>query len=168
MVSARVSGVVQTIHAASGDPAEIVINAGLGLGEGIVSGAVGADQIAVSKEGDLQHGPLRFHYIVGDKAEQVVFDASSGSGTVRTETLYHQRHRPALEYVELLEIVALASRLESTYHYPLDIEFALEGDRLWVLQARPVPSHEAIRRETLERYPLADAYARSVQKEDAS
>ena len=167
MVASRVSGVVQTIHAAAGDPGEIVINAGLGLGEGIVSGAVGADLITVSKEGDLERGPLRFHYIVGDKAEQVVFDASAGAGTVRTETLYHQRHRPALEYVELQEIVAIASRLEAAYHYPLDIEFALEGDRLWVLQARPVPAHEALRKETLERHPLAEAYARSVQEEDA-
>ncbi|RPI66467.1 MAG: hypothetical protein EHM47_16580, partial [Ignavibacteriales bacterium] len=63
MVWSRISGVLQTINVAKGDLKEIVINAGLGLGEGIVSGAVAADQIIVKKEGDLIKGPLHFNYI---------------------------------------------------------------------------------------------------------
>lgn len=151
MVDSRVSGVVQTVHAAASDASEMVINVGLGLGEGIVSGAVGADQIVVSKEGDLEKGPLRFRYVVGDKAEMVVRDEARGGGTRRVETRYHQRRRAALEYVELLEIVGTAVRLESAYGYPLDIEFALEEDRLSVLQARPVPGHAALYREEKRR-----------------
>jgi pyruvate,water dikinase len=166
MVASRVSGVVQTIHAAAEDPGELVVNAGLGLGEGIVSGAVGADQITVSKEGDLARGPLRFHYVVGDKAEQVVFDPSRGAGTLRRESRYHQRYRPALEYVELLDIVGTASRLETAYGHPLDIEFALEGDRVFVLQARPVPEHAALVRETLERFPLVGESTRPAREEE--
>jgi pyruvate,water dikinase len=151
MVDSRVSGVVQTVHAAESDAGEIVINAGLGLGEGVVSGAVGADQITVSKEGDLEKGPLRFRYVVGDKAEMVVRDEARGGGTRRVETRYHQRRRAALEYVELLEIVGTAARLEAAYGYPLDIEFALEEDRLSVLQARPVPGQAALFREEKRR-----------------
>jgi len=154
MARARVAGVLQTIHVANGDPREIVVNAGLGLGEGIVAGSVGADLITVSKDGDLEHGPLRFRYLTAEKRHQVVFDRRSGSGTVRVETAYHQRLRPALEYVELLELVGCAARLEAAFGFPVDVEFAIEGSRLLLLQVRPVPVHAATLRETLERHPL--------------
>jgi len=159
IVWSRVSGVLLTINVGKGDLQEIQINAGLGLGEGIVSGIVAADQITVSKEGDLASGDLRFTYVTADKQERVVFNRCAGSGTVRAETLYHQRLRPALEYVELCELVRVASRLEAAYGYPLDIEFALEDSRLWILQARPVATFLAVFQETVERRPLAVAVA---------
>jgi pyruvate,water dikinase len=153
-VHSRVSGVLQTINAARGDLKEIVINAGSGLGEGVVSGLVAADQIIVSREGDLQNDPLHFNYITADKKEQVFFNQKAGFGTVLMPTLYHQRFRPALEYVELCELVAIASRLEDAYGYPLDIEFGIEGTRLWILQVRPVPTFLPALKETIEHYPI--------------
>jgi pyruvate,water dikinase len=137
----------------------MVVNAGLGLGEGIVSGTVAADHVVVAKEGDLERGPLRFRYVTADKREQVVFNRRVGFGTLRTECLYHQRLRPALEYVELCELVRHAARLEAAYGYPLDIEFGIEGTRLFILQARPVATFLSALRETLERHPLAVAEA---------
>ena len=154
MVWARAAGVLHTINLAEGRLREMVINAGLGLGEGIVSGAVAADQVIVSKPAAGSDAPLRFRYITNDKRERVVFDAGFGSGTARVPTLYHQRLRPALEYVELCEIVGAAARLESAYRQPLDIEFAIEGMRVWLLQVRPVPAALAAWRETIDRHPL--------------
>ncbi len=151
----RVAGVLQTVNAAEGEVREMVINAGLGLGEGIVSGAVAADYVVVSKDGDLEQGPLRFRYVTGDKREKVVFNRREGLGTVRVESLYHQRLRPALEYVELLELVRAAARLEAAYGYPLDLEFGIEGSRLRILQVRPVATTLPVMGETLERYPLS-------------
>jgi len=151
----RVSGVVQTANVAEGRMREIVVNAGLGIGEGIVSGTVGADLIVVSKEGDA--GPdalLRFRYVTNDKREKVVYDARRGSGTVRIETLYHERFRPALEYTELCDLVRAARRLENAYAIPLDIEFGIEGVALRILQARPVATFAATLRETAEKWPL--------------
>ncbi len=150
----RVSGVLQTVNVAEDEPAEIVINVGLGLGEGIVSGTVAADHVVVAKEGDLQRGPLRFRYVTADKREQVTFDRRAGVGTARVECLYHQRLRPALEYVELAELVAAASRLEAAYGYPLDLEFGIEETRLFVLQARPVATFVSLLQDALERHPL--------------
>jgi phosphohistidine swiveling domain-containing protein len=155
MVSSRVSGVLQTVNVAEGQLGEMVVNAGLGLGEGIVSGTVAADHVVVMKEGDLERGPLRFRYVTADKREQVVFNARTGYGTARVECLYHQGLRPALEYVELSELVRVAARLEAAYGHPLDLEFGIEGSRLYVLQARPVATFLSVLRETLERRPLA-------------
>ena len=154
IVWSRVSGVLQTVNVAEGEPREMVANVGLGLGEGIVSGTVAADHVVVAKQGDLQRGPLRFRYVTADKRERVIFDRRAGFGTTRAECLYHQRLRPALEYVELAELVGVAARLETAYGYPLDIEFGIEGSRLSVLQARPVATFFALVQDTLERHPL--------------
>ncbi len=154
MVLSRVAGVLQTVNVAEDKLNEVVINAGLGLGEGIVSGTVAADLIIVAKTDDLQEAPLRFRYITADKQERVVLNARAGFGTIRVQTLYHQRLRPALEYIELVELVRIADRLEAAYGYPLDIEFGIEGARIWILQARPVGTFPAIIRETMQHYPL--------------
>ena len=154
MVNSRVSGVLQTVNIPRGNLREMVINAGLGLGEGVVSGTVAADQVTVSKETDPEKEPLRFSYITSDKTEQIVFNRHAGFGTVRSQTLYHQRLRPALEYVELCQLVRIATSLEKAYGYPLDIEFGIEGNRLWLLQARPVASFSSVLNETIEHFPL--------------
>jgi phosphoenolpyruvate synthase/pyruvate phosphate dikinase len=122
----------------------MVIDVGLGLGEGVVSGRVAADHVTVSKDEDPGTGPLAFRYLTADKRERVVFDAAAGAGTVRADVLSHERLRPALEYAELVELVEAATRLESAFGYPLDIEFGFEGEALRILQVRPVPGSEAV------------------------
>jgi pyruvate,water dikinase len=165
MVDARASGVLHTVYAAAGQLREMVVNVGLGLGEGIVSGTVDVDQVLVAKQGDLLRGDLQLRYRIGDKREQVVLDRERGSGTRRQETRYHQRFRAALEYAELCDLVRAAARLEEAFVQPLDVEFALEGQSLFVLQARPIPLCDAAWRETLARHPLHPAPAPAPVKE---
>ncbi len=155
MVGARVSGVLQTVNVARGDLRELLINVSLGLGEGIVSGLVAADLVTVVKDFTTGEDPTHLNYLTNDKPEQMVFDHRRGWGTRLEETLYHQRLRPALEYFELCEIVAKACALENGYGYPLDIEFAIEDDRLWLLQARPIATFRAELRKTVEHFPLS-------------
>jgi phosphohistidine swiveling domain-containing protein len=148
----RVSGVIQTVNAAEEGTREIIVNAGLGMGEGIVSGAVGADLIVISKERGLEAGaPLRMRYITNDKREKVVFNEGRGGGTIRVEALYHERFRPALEYAELAELARVSLVLERSYAMPLDIEFGVEGSELRLLQVRPVATTSAVLRDTAER-----------------
>ncbi|HEY0590280.1 MAG TPA: PEP/pyruvate-binding domain-containing protein [Thermoanaerobaculia bacterium] len=153
MLDARAAGVIHTVNVAERHFREMVINAGLGLGEGVVSGRVAADTVVVAKEG-IGEGNLRFRYLTADKRERVVFNSRLGSGTAVVETLHHQRLRPALEYVEIWELVRAAARLEAAYRYPLDIEFAIEGTAVWLLQVRPLPTPFAAWRDTVERWPL--------------
>ncbi len=154
IVHSRISGVIQTVNVGRNDMREIIINAGLGLGEGIVSGTVSADQITVSKGPDPNKEHLQFTYVTADKKEYVVFNKHTGLGTIRCSAPYHKRLRPALEYVELCELVSKALELEMSYGYPLDIEFGLEGTNIWILQVRPIPSFLTAVQETIQKYPL--------------
>jgi hypothetical protein len=149
MVDARAAGVVYSAAAVAADPRELVLNVGLGLGEGVVSGVVEVDQVTVLKR-SADDAELRFAYRVGDKDQQVVFDAQRGEGTAVAPTLYHQRLRPALEYADLRELVDVALRLEHVLGQPLDIEFAFEGSALSILQVRPIPVFHAAYRELLK------------------
>ncbi len=156
MVDSRVAGVVLTVDAVAGEMRELVVNVGLGLGQGIVSGTVDADEIHIART-DRRGGPLQLRYRVGDKRERCVFDATRGSGTRRIETVFHQRLRPALEYTELETLVETALDLEAAFFEPLDLEFALEGSNLYILQARPLPLFRTALDETLQRYPLKES-----------
>ena len=163
MVRSRISGVVQTINVAESRPCELVINVGLGLGEGIVRGAVAADHVVVAKE-SVDDAALRFRYLTADKRTRIVVDDRFGAGTTMVETLAHQRLRPALEYPELVELVTAALRLEAAYAQPLDIEFAFEGADLRILQVRPVPAARAAWCDTFERFPFGAASRRPEER----
>ena len=81
LIPSRVSGVLQTINAAEENPGEMVINAGLGLGQGIVSGRITGDQIFVEKDRKTMENPdeqLKFHYFTREKMTQAVFNKWEG------------------------------------------------------------------------------------------
>ncbi len=76
----RVSGVLTTINVGEGRMREMVVNGGLGLGEGIVSGEVGADLVVVAKEEEPDDGPLRFRYLTNDKRREGRFRPQTRAG----------------------------------------------------------------------------------------
>jgi hypothetical protein len=159
MVQARVAGVLHTASVAAAELREMLLNAGLGLGSGIVSGEVGVDEVRIVKAPDPDAPVVDVHYIIGDKSERFVFDDQRGTGTRRTATLFHQRFRAALEYGEVLELARIGARLEAAFGQPLDIEFALAGERIHVLQARPIPLFGRALDDTLRSYPLQVEHA---------
>jgi len=142
------------MNTASGNPDEIIVNVGLGLGEGIVSGVVAADQITIIKDAGIENGDLKFNYLTGDKKEQMVFDSEKGFGVKLVETLYHQRFRAAIEYTELCDLCSLSLKLEQTFGYPLDIEFAFDEYEIKILQVRPIPLFFNTLTETVSQFPL--------------
>lgn len=152
MVDARVSGVLQTVSLARGELDEMLVSVGLGLGEGIVSGVVDADQIFVVKSRKGEDAPLRFRYRVADKRSRAVFDTRRGQGTRLEETAYHQRLRPALDYTDLCELVRVARQLEVFFAQPLDIEFAFDESQLRLLQARPIAVFHSALEQTATRF----------------
>jgi hypothetical protein len=148
------AGVLQTVNLARGEPLEIVINVGLGLGEGVVRGTVAVDVFTVAKDDEPDGGALRMRCVTGEKTQKVVFNRTAGRGTIQVDTRHHERLRPALEHAELRELVRAARRLEEAYGHPLDIEFAVEAGRLWILQVRPVSAWLGLLRDAVERRPL--------------
>jgi phosphoenolpyruvate synthase/pyruvate phosphate dikinase len=141
MVEARASGVIFTASPAA-RARQMVLNVGLGLGEGVVSGLSEVDLVLIERPSQPDR-PLDLEYKVADKRHRVVLAPESPRGISVAEVSYHRRFRPALEALEIEEIYAAALQLENVFRHPLDIEFACEGAHLRILQARPVPVFHA-------------------------
>ncbi len=123
MIPAEVAGVVNT----NGAGADIEIEAAYGLGETVVSGTVTPDRYIVRVDGGEA---LVLHQTVSQQSEQLT---SSGWSSVAKEA----QSRPKLEADKVLELAALASRLEDHFGAALDIEWAMFGNNISLVQARP-------------------------------
>ncbi|MFI7117448.1 phosphoenolpyruvate synthase [Amycolatopsis sp. NPDC049868] len=131
MIAADRSGVIFTADPRSGDRDRLVVEAVFGQGEAIVSGAVEPDTYLVAKE-DLRLVSAR----VGSKSHKII--AEVGGGDVKVALPAQAAGRRVLDDSAVLELARLATRIEDHYGIPQDIEFALAGKEIWVVQSRPV------------------------------
>lgn len=133
LVSADAAGVMFTLNPINGGRDEIVINATLGLGEALVSGMVTPDQFTL----DAATGRVR-SATVGSKA-RVLRAAADGDG-VREEAgddVAGAETRACIGDAELAQLYLLAQRILALYGgVPQDIEWAIEGGRVQILQVR--------------------------------
>ncbi|MGB5222218.1 MAG: PEP/pyruvate-binding domain-containing protein, partial [Polyangiales bacterium] len=131
MVPAEVSGVLFTVNPLTGDGGEVVINAAYGLGSQVVEGRVTPDTYRIDKA----TGQLRDR-MIGDKAQQTLLERSGGVREVEVPPA--DRARPALADPQLLHLNDLANRIENHFGDARDVEWAIAGQQVYVLQARPI------------------------------
>ncbi|WP_448004775.1 phosphoenolpyruvate synthase [Agromyces bauzanensis] len=125
------SGVMFTVDPSTGARDRLVIEAALGLGEVVVSGAVEPDTYIVAKD-----GPRLLSTRIGHQSHRLV---ASASGTVDREELEGAAaHGRVLTDEEVLDVARLGLQVEEHYGEPQDTEWAYSGGRLWMLQSRPV------------------------------
>ena len=138
MADSEVSGVAFTQDPVSGDSSRLVVNAAFGLGEGVVSGRVAPDQFVVGKALGREVLPA----MVSDKKLAIV-RGKDGVGTEEHKMPPEWRRRRSMSPAKLEKLNAVALALESHFGYALDIEFGFVGDKLFILQARPVTNAAA-------------------------
>ncbi len=132
MVPADVSGVLFTANPSTGARDELIVNAGFGLGEAIVSGEVTPDTYVLDRE-SLEVKETR----LGTKEVMVVPD--DGQRTTTLDVPEARRGEPALSEALLGELGALGVRVEEHFGgVPQDIEWAVADGTVWLLQARPI------------------------------
>jgi pyruvate,water dikinase len=124
MVFPEVSGIMFTADPVTGHRHTVSIDAGFGLGEAIVSGIVTAD---LYKERDKQI----IHKQIAKK-EKGIFPLPHG-GTETRKLPPELQQKQALPDQKILELAALGRRIEKHYGSEQDIEWCLEGDRIYIL-----------------------------------
>ncbi|MFZ5482457.1 MAG: PEP/pyruvate-binding domain-containing protein [Myxococcota bacterium] len=122
MIEGEASGVMFT--ATPEDPERVLISAGVGLGEGVVQGAVACDtwRVGETVEGDVAKKDTAMRLVDGAVREVPVADPAA----------------PAITEAQVRALADLGRRVERDFGRPMDVEWTVEGDRLWLLQARPV------------------------------
>ncbi|WNB84633.1 PEP/pyruvate-binding domain-containing protein [Cellulomonas sp. ATA003] len=142
LVAADHAGVMFTADPVTGDRTRIVIDSNPGLGEAVVSGLV-----------TPQHTVLDIHARIVERRagrqEVVLVPQGDGSGprAVPGGSL------PGLPDSDLTRLAEVGRRATAHFGRPQDIEWAIQGAHLWVLQARPMTAlpPPPIRLTTLQR-----------------
>jgi pyruvate,water dikinase len=124
------SGVMFTVDPVRRRRDQMVIEAVHGLGESVVSGMVTPDHYIVSREGELKRAQVSTQTLAIVAAEQggvheLALDPAVGGARVLSDG-------------ELADLAQMGSKLEELFGAPQDVEWAFEGERLYLLQSRPV------------------------------
>jgi pyruvate,water dikinase len=149
MVNANKAGVMFTVHPATGAKDRLIIEAGWGLGEGVVSGSVTPDHYIIDKTNE--------ELLEKEIAKKdIMFVKDKDDRTVKAPTPKELQTRQVLTEVELVKITKLGKLLESHYNKPQDVEWAIEGDSdPYLVQTRPITvlyeKEEAVKEEEKEK-----------------
>jgi pyruvate,water dikinase len=130
LVPADVAGILFTANPVTGARGQMMINAAWGLGEAIVGGQVTPDTIIINK----QTGAIASQ----DIASKEVMTVRVSGGTRQEPVPAEKRMRAALQPAQAAELVRLGVKIEQLYGQPMDIEWAMCDQRIFILQARPI------------------------------
>ncbi|WP_344091192.1 PEP/pyruvate-binding domain-containing protein [Microbacterium deminutum] len=127
LIPADIAGVLFSADPVTGERDRIVIDSSPGLGEAVVSGLVTPDHVVLdSQDRVVEHRTGR---------TEVVIRPADGGGTVADHS---STTGAAPTPAQRGELVAAGRAIAALFGVPQDIEWAFAGDRLWILQARPL------------------------------
>jgi pyruvate,water dikinase len=130
LVPADAAGILFTANPLTGARDQLMINAAWGLGEAIVSGLVTPDTIVIDRAS---------RKIVQQQISQKdVMTVRTADGTREEATPAAQRAEPTLSPAQAAELAEIGVRIETLYGQPMDIEWAIQDGRIFVVQARPI------------------------------
>ena len=109
MVESEISGIIFSVHPVTQNRDQIVIEAGFGLGEAIVSGKITPDTYVVEKN------------------SWNILDKNINKGEIQK-----------LSDEEIIELAKLATKIEKHFGFPVDIEWAKEKKIFYITQSRPI------------------------------
>lgn len=130
MVQSEVSGIAFTVHPVTEDYNQMIIEAGFGLGEAIVSGSITPDSYVVLKS-DLSIQDVH----IADQTRKYVYTGQNNEW-VPVEPALQSLQK--LDSKHLLLLAELCLKIERHYGFPCDIEWAMEQEQLFITQSRPI------------------------------
>jgi pyruvate,water dikinase len=130
MLQSDSAGVAFSIHPVSQNKSQVVIEAGLGLGEAVVSGEITPDTYIVDKKS----GRILEKHI--SKQSKKLVQGESGSSEWQQINGSDQK----LPDEKMQELCHTLERLEKLYGFPVDTEWMMKDDDLFIMQARPITS----------------------------
>lgn len=127
MIPAEISGVAFGADPNKSYKKSKIVSAVYGLGEGLVSGKLNADNYAFSDG--------KWTSTISEKNQKLSYDGNQ----LKYQDLEEDRKRKAtLNQEKLEEISSILDQLEKLYGSPQDIEFCYADDELFLLQSRPI------------------------------
>ena len=131
-IDSESSGVLFTVNPSTNNKEEIVIEAGWGLGETVVSGSITPDMYVISKSsGKMKEKKINF------QEWKLALDDNLRK-TVRKDLTPERGKSQKVSDEKILELADLGKKIEEHYGRPQDIEFAIETNKVYIVQSRPI------------------------------
>ena len=140
MVNSEISGIVFSVHPVTEDRNQIIIEAGFGLGEAIVSGSITPDSYVVEKE------PRKIIDINIATQTRGLYRVQNG-GNEWLEIKEPRASSQVLSEGQILEFSNIILGIETHYGFPCDIEWAYENKRFYIVQSRPITTLKNVANE---------------------
>lgn len=134
VLNAVAAGVLYTMHPVTGQEDQVVVNVVPGLAAGLVDGSMTPDQFTLDWESSTARARVR-ERVVATKRRAMRLGVE---GVVECDLALSERDRPSVTDEVLEALVQTGKQVEGAWAQPVDIEWALDEQGLWLLQARPV------------------------------
>ena len=131
MIQSEVSGICFTVHPVTKDKNQMIIEAGYGLGEAIVSGQITPDLYVIHKD-DYTIIDIN----IAEQEKKIVKDPSGGNHWVEIEK--NERGKQKLNAGQISELAKICLNIEKHYGFPCDIEWGFIQNKFYILQSRPI------------------------------
>lgn len=132
MVQSDVAGVAFTVHPVTKNKNQMIIEAGYGLGEAVVSGSITPDSYIIDKK-DFSIIDMNIA-----NQERKIVQKSRAGGTSWMKVLNSDREKQKLTGSQIKELAKICLNIEKHYKFPCDIEWALEKGKFYITQSRPI------------------------------
>jgi pyruvate,water dikinase len=132
MVNPEKAGVMFTVDPVLKRKDRVMIEAAWGLGESVVSGAVTPDNYNVKKK----DGSIVTKFIA--RKPFMIVREKSGVGVCKVDLPEEKAKAQVLSLDEISLLAKLGHKIENHFGIPQDVEWAIEGENLYILQSRPV------------------------------
>ncbi|MCM1126482.1 MAG: PEP-utilizing enzyme [Lachnospiraceae bacterium] len=129
MVESEKAGVLFTANPVNNSRDEMQLNASYGLGEAVVSGKVTADTFICDKDGNIRSS------VIGSKEIEIIY---AENGTREVPVSPEKSRVLCLSEKEVKALCRAAVAVENYYSCPMDIEWAIRGENVFILQARAI------------------------------
>ena len=130
MIQSEVSGITFTVHPVTEDRDQMVIEAGFGLGEAIVGGKITPDTYVISKKKEK----------ILDKniSSQSMMIVQGPKGIKETLVPKVKREKQKMSDGQIIKLAEICAQIERHYKFPCDIEWAIEKNKIYIVQSRPI------------------------------
>lgn len=157
MIQSEISGITFTVHPVTENHDQMIIEAGYGLSEAIVSGQITPDSYVVSKSAmsivDVCVGNQTRKLVRNVRNTPPQADApwvqkvtklrttkfvKEEDGTNEWVEVGKEGEKQKLTGKQIIEVATVCKKIEDHYGFPCDIEWAMEGGKIYITQSRPI------------------------------
>lgn len=131
MVQSEIAGIAFTVHPVTRDKNQMIIEAGWGLGEAVVSGQITPDSYIVDKRD--------FSLVdVTVSSQEKFLQRGAHGGNSWVSVKKDVRETQKLSGQKIVDLARLCAAIEKHYGFPCDIEWAYEAKKFYITQSRPI------------------------------